>query len=156
MAMAFALQWPRLVENLFVVDIAPVTYLPGKSSAVVGAVMKGLMGLDLSAVSSLKDADRLLQPAIPVSAATPLHWRVGCVCRTVPCGGVGVGVGTAAGRRLARFWPAKSCQRPRQAWEDEVAPELPRAEVVVHEADVLSWYDSPTVYQCVRSVCLVR
>ncbi len=38
--MAFATQYPALVEGLAVVDIAPVKYEPGESSSAVAAVVR--------------------------------------------------------------------------------------------------------------------
>ena len=65
MAMAFALQCPSLVEALVVVDIAPLSYKPGPSSAAVATVLRGISKLDLTAVTSMASADALMKPAVP-------------------------------------------------------------------------------------------
>ncbi|MCP3869746.1 MAG: alpha/beta fold hydrolase [Gammaproteobacteria bacterium] len=55
MAMTFALDNPRRVEGLVVVDIAPVAYYHE-----FDAVFKALLGVDLEALSSRGEADTLL------------------------------------------------------------------------------------------------
>jgi hypothetical protein len=65
MAMAFALQAPARVRSLTVVDIAPRTYAPGPSSAVVAGVLRGLAKADLAACTCLADADAQLLPFVP-------------------------------------------------------------------------------------------
>lgn len=58
-AMQFALDHPQRVEKLIVVDIAPVFYPPHHSE-----VFAGLNSLDLSTLSSRRDADKQLEASI--------------------------------------------------------------------------------------------
>lgn len=54
-AMQVALMAPERVDRVIVADIAPVTYKPRHD-----AILEGLTSLDLSAVETRQDADRLL------------------------------------------------------------------------------------------------
>ena len=54
-AMQVALQSPERVDKVIVADIAPVSYKPRHD-----AILEGLSTIDLTAVSSRQDADRLL------------------------------------------------------------------------------------------------
>ena len=63
-AMALALLHPDRVENLVVVDIAPVTY-PGPRTDGVGGVLRSMMELDLTGVRSRVQADDMARDIIP-------------------------------------------------------------------------------------------
>lgn len=60
-AMQVALTYPERVERLIVADIAPVTYPPRHD-----AILEGMKGLDLSAVSTRTEADRALQAYVDI------------------------------------------------------------------------------------------
>ena len=59
-AMWFALQWPQQVDKLVVVDIAPVNY-----SHSFDALIAALKSLPLQQIKNRKQAEELLQDAIP-------------------------------------------------------------------------------------------
>lgn len=58
-AMSLALRYPKLVNRLVVVDIAPVTYPPHHSE-----ILTALQSLNLSAVESRSQADKLLSELV--------------------------------------------------------------------------------------------
>ncbi len=58
-AMQFALNYPDLVNQLVVVDIAPKAYEGGHQT-----IFEALLSLDLTKITSRKEADELLQPKI--------------------------------------------------------------------------------------------
>ena len=62
-AMELALSAPDRVERLIVVDIAPIAYDRRHDEE-----LEALHGLDLAALGSRGDADRALEPSIPVPA----------------------------------------------------------------------------------------
>ena len=59
-AMALALRQPGLVERIAIVDIAPVRYTHDQR-----AVLHAMRALDLDAISSRAEADRLLSESVP-------------------------------------------------------------------------------------------
>ena len=59
-AMQFALSYPDLVKKLVVVDIAPKQYSPGHQ-----AIFEALLSLDLSTITSRKEAATHIQTKIP-------------------------------------------------------------------------------------------
>lgn len=61
-AMVLALLHPERVERLCVADMSPVAYPEGREFAGYFAAMRGM---DLSQVVHRRDADRLLEPAVP-------------------------------------------------------------------------------------------
>ncbi|NMP16678.1 alpha/beta fold hydrolase [Thalassotalea sp. Y01] len=58
-AMKIALNQPQLVDKLIVADIAPVNYPPHHNE-----IINGLQDIDMSTVTSRKDADQQLQAAV--------------------------------------------------------------------------------------------
>ena len=76
-AMRLALAYPRLVEKLIVVDIAPA----GTNAAKVFAPwVKAMQELNLEQLQSRREADRLLKPFIPEDRVrlfllSNLHWE---------------------------------------------------------------------------------
>lgn len=59
-AMLFALEYPRMVSKLAILDIAPITYSHSHAPHI-----RSLMELDLSSLKSRSDADRQLRESIP-------------------------------------------------------------------------------------------
>lgn len=84
-AMVLALTHPGTVNRLLVADIAPVPYAHGDLNAGYARAMRAL---DLGAVTTRSEADRLLAPGVPDPGtrafllqsldlkATPPHWRL--------------------------------------------------------------------------------
>jgi pimeloyl-ACP methyl ester carboxylesterase len=62
-AMLLALLHPDLVERLVVADMSPVRY--GATAGGLARYARALLDLDLSAVTSREDAERLLEPEVP-------------------------------------------------------------------------------------------
>ncbi len=62
-AMRLALEHPRRVERLTVVDIAPAAYRRD-----YGGILDAMERLDLASITRRSDAEELLQPAIPDTA----------------------------------------------------------------------------------------
>jgi len=62
-AMRLALEHPRRVERLIVVDIAPAAYRHD-----YGDILEAMERLDLASIARRSDAEELLQPAIPDTA----------------------------------------------------------------------------------------
>lgn len=62
LAMRLALRHPEAVRLLVVVDISPIA---GHVGSQFGSLVAALRGLDLEALTSRKEADELLSPAIP-------------------------------------------------------------------------------------------
>ena len=60
-AMRFACRYPGLVERLVVLDIAPRDYPPEHHVP----TLQALLGIDLSSITSRKDADEALSASIP-------------------------------------------------------------------------------------------
>lgn len=64
-AMILALRHPRLVDRLCVVDVSPVGYREGREFEHFVAAMRGM---DLGAIATREDADRMLAPEVPDDA----------------------------------------------------------------------------------------
>ncbi len=58
--MTFAKMFPNTIKNLFIVDIAPVTYSHRQDQAI-----EAMMKLDDSQLANIEDADKALEAAIP-------------------------------------------------------------------------------------------
>lgn len=60
-AMTFATEYPHLLEKLIVVDIAPKKYPPHHNE-----ILEALYALDLTKISSRREADEVMRPKMPV------------------------------------------------------------------------------------------
>jgi esterase len=65
-AMCFAAQYPNRIDRLIVIDIAPKAYKTHHRKEVLAHhdILKAMKNVDFSKVSSLKDVDMMLKPAI--------------------------------------------------------------------------------------------
>lgn len=90
-AMTVALSRPELVRALVVVDIAPVSYPPGRVGSPFAEYVQAMRSIDLSALHERSEADAVLQPVVPdagvrafllqslvrdPSADPPWRWRL--------------------------------------------------------------------------------